>query len=77
MDMTYLAEITGLPKNRIIGMGGLLIALVLEPIYQWVNRQMIFQLWLWSHIDTTMIPLTRLASSVIQSQFLSEEALEK
>jgi malate dehydrogenase len=34
--MTYLAlKSTGLPKNRIIGMGGLLIALVLEPIYQW------------------------------------------
>jgi hypothetical protein len=47
--MTYLAlKSTGLPKNRIIGMAGLLIALVLEPIYQWrwVNRQMIFQQWL-------------------------------
>jgi pSer/pThr/pTyr-binding forkhead associated (FHA) protein len=62
-------------------MGGLLIALVLEPIYQWrwVNRQMIFQQWLLSHGDTTMIPLTRLASynGIPVSQFLSEEALEK
>jgi malate dehydrogenase len=52
--MTYLAlKSTGLPKNRIIGMG-LLIALVLEPIYQWrwVNRQMIFQQWL---LEVTVI----------------------
>jgi malate/lactate dehydrogenase len=62
-------------------MGGLLIALVLEPIYQWrwVNRQMIFQLMVIGHGDTTMIPLTRLASynGIPVSQFLSEEALEK
>jgi malate dehydrogenase len=36
--MTYLAlKSTGLPKNRIIGTG-LLIALVLEPIYQSLGK---------------------------------------
>jgi malate/lactate dehydrogenase len=59
-----------------------LIALVLEPIYQWrwVNQQMIFQhMVIGGHGDTTMIPLTRLASynGIPVSQFLSEEALEK
>jgi hypothetical protein len=40
-------------------MGGALDSSRLEPIYQWrwVNRQMIFQQWLWGHGDTTMIPL--------------------
>jgi malate dehydrogenase len=47
--MTYLAlKSTGLPKNRIIGMGGALDSSRFRTIYQWrwVNRQMIFQQWL-------------------------------
>jgi malate/lactate dehydrogenase len=47
--MTYLAlKSTGLPKNRIIGMGGALDSSVLKRICQWLweNRLMIFQQWL-------------------------------
>jgi malate dehydrogenase len=80
--MTYLAlKSTGLPKNRIIGMGGALdssrfrtyLSMALGKPANDISAMVIG-----GHGDTTMIPLTRL---VLQwnssSQFLSEEALEK
>ena len=81
--MTYLAlKATGLPKNRIIGMGGALdssrfrtyLSLALEKPANDISAMVIG-----GHGDTTMIPLTRLASynSIPVSQFLSEEQLQK
>ena len=81
--MTYLAlKATGLPKNRIIGMGGALdssrfktyLSLALEKPANDIQGMVIG-----GHGDTTMIPLTRLASynGVPVSQFLTTEQLEK
>lgn len=81
--MTYLAlKSTGLPKNRIIGMGGILdssrfrtyLSLALDKPANDVSGMVIG-----GHGDTTMIPLTRLASynGIPVTQFLSEEVLEK
>lgn len=81
--MTYLAlKSTGLPKNRIIGMGGILdssrfrtyLSLALDRPANDVSGMVIG-----GHGDTTMIPLTRLASynGIPVSQFLSEEVLQK
>uniref|UniRef100_UPI00404A476B malate dehydrogenase n=1 Tax=Flavobacterium sp. TaxID=239 RepID=UPI00404A476B len=81
--MTYLAlKATGLPKNRIIGMGGALdssrfktyLSLALNKPANDVHGMVIG-----GHGDTTMIPLTRLASynGLPVSEFLSSEELEK
>ncbi len=81
--MTYLAfKSLGLPKNRIIGMGGTLdssrfktyLSLALDKPANDISGMVIG-----GHGDTTMIPLTRLASynGVPVSQFLSEEELTK
>lgn len=81
--MTYLAlKATGLPKNRIIGMGGALdssrfktyLSLALDKPANDIQGMVIG-----GHGDTTMIPLTRLASynGVPVSEFLSKEELEK
>ena len=81
--MTYLAlKSTGLPKNRIIGMGGALdssrfrtyLSLALDKPANDISAMVIG-----GHGDTTMIPLTRLASynGIPVSQFLSEEQLNK
>jgi malate dehydrogenase len=81
--MTYLAlKATGLPKNKIIGMGGALdssrfktyLSLALDKPANDISGMVIG-----GHGDTTMIPLTRLAAynGVPVSQFLSEEQLEK
>jgi malate dehydrogenase len=81
--MTYLAlKSTGLPKNRIIGMGGALdssrfrtyLSMALGKPANDISAMVIG-----GHGDTTMIPLTRLASynGIPVSQFLSEEALQK
>lgn len=81
--MTYLAlKATGLPKNRIIGMGGALdssrfktyLSLALDKPANDIHGMVIG-----GHGDTTMIPLTRLASynGNPVSSFLTEEALEK
>lgn len=81
--MTYLAlKATGLPKNRIIGMGGILdssrfrtyLSAALNCPPADVDGMVIG-----GHGDTTMIPLTRLASykGVPASQFASEETLAK
>ncbi|WP_425657573.1 malate dehydrogenase [Tenacibaculum ascidiaceicola] len=81
--MTYLVhKATGLPKNRIIGMGGALdsarfkyrLAEALEAPISDVNGMVIG-----GHSDKGMVPLTRLATrnSVPVSEFLSEERLEQ
>jgi malate dehydrogenase len=81
--MTYLAlKATGLPKNQIIGMGGALdssrfktyLSLALDKPANDIQGMVIG-----GHGDTTMIPLTRLASynGIPVSQYLSSEALDK
>ena len=81
--MTYLAlKASGLPKNRIIGMGGALdssrfktyLSLALDKPANDIQGMVIG-----GHGDTTMIPLTRLASynGTPVDQFLSDTALEK
>jgi malate dehydrogenase len=81
--MTYLAlQSTGLPKNRIIGMGGALdssrfktyLSKALEKPANDIQGMVIG-----GHGDTTMIPLTRLASynGAPVSQYLDETTLEK
>lgn len=81
--MTYLAlKTSGIPKNRIIGMGGILdsarfkgyLGLSLNAPAADIHGSVIG-----GHGDTTMIPLTRLATlnGVPVSQFLSEEQLKQ
>jgi malate dehydrogenase len=81
--MTYLAlQSTGLPKNRIIGMGGALdssrfktyLSKALEKPANDIQGMVIG-----GHGDTTMIPLIRLASynGAPVSQYLDETTLEK
>jgi malate dehydrogenase len=81
--MTYLAQTTsGLPKNRIIGMGGILdsarfkfyLSQALNCSPNDLNAVVIG-----GHGDTTMIPLIRYATwnSVPVSQLLSEEQQQK
>ncbi|WP_266364551.1 malate dehydrogenase [Tellurirhabdus rosea] len=81
--MTYLAlQASGLPKNRIIGMGGILdsarfktyLSLALNCPPNDIHGTVIG-----GHGDTTMIPLTRLATrnGVPVSQFLDAETLQK
>ena len=81
--MTYLAlKATGLPKNRIIGMGGALdssrfktyLSLALNKPANDIQGMVIG-----GHGDTTMIPLTRLASynGTPVSQHLSTEELKE
>jgi malate dehydrogenase len=81
--MTYLTlKATGLPKNRIIGMGG---ALDSSRFKYYLSKALdkpsndIQGMVIGGHGDTTMIPLTRLASynGVPVSQFLSEDELKK
>ena len=81
--MTYLAiKSTGLPKNRIIGMGGALdssrfktyLSLALDKPVNDIQGMVIG-----GHGDTTMIPITRLASynGGPVSQYLDAETLQK
>ena len=81
--MTYLThKITGLPKNKIIGMGGALdsarfkyrLAEALQAPASDVDGMVIG-----GHSDTGMIPLVRLATrnSIAVSEFLSEKELEE
>src|SRR6188768_1669154 len=81
--MTYLAlKSTGLPKNRIIGMGG---ALDSSRFKSYLSQALdkpahdFSAMVIGGHGDTTMIPLTRLASynGVPVSEFLSQEQLDK
>ncbi len=82
-SMTYLThKITGLPKNRIIGMGGALdsarfkyrLSEALECPASDLEGMVIG-----GHSDKGMVPLTRLATrnSVKVSEFISEERLAK
>ena len=81
--MTYLAlKESGLPKNRIIGMGGILDS---SRFKYYLSSALnapasdISAVVIGGHGDTTMIPLTRLASytGVPVSQFLSSDVLKK
>jgi malate dehydrogenase len=63
--MTYLAlKVYWITKNRIIGMGGAFRQLVLEHICLALDKPAndISAMVIGGHGDTTMIPLTRLAS---------------
>jgi malate dehydrogenase len=81
--MTYLTlKSTGLPKNRVIGMGGALdssrfktyLSLALDRPANDIHGMVIG-----GHGDTTMIPLTRLASynGIPISQIIQSDELEK
>lgn len=81
--MTYLTlKATGLPKNRVIGMGGALdssrfktyLSLALEKPANDIQGMVIG-----GHGDTTMIPLTRLATynGLPVSHFLSADQLNQ
>jgi malate dehydrogenase len=77
--MTYLAlQSTGLPKNRIIGMGGTLDSARFKyqlSTHLGCSPADLNAVVVGGHGDTTMIPLIRLATwnSVPVSRFLSEE----
>jgi len=81
--MTYLAlQSTGLPKNRIIGMGGILDSARFKYFLSTamnVSAQDLQAVVIGGHGDTTMIPLTRLATynSTPVSNYLDEETLKK
>ncbi len=81
--MTYLAhQVTGLPKNRIIGMGGALdsarfkyrLAEAMECPISDIDGMVIG-----GHSDKGMVPLTRLATwnSIRVSHFIDQERLDK
>jgi malate dehydrogenase len=80
--MTYLVnKISGLPKNRIIGMGGALDSARFK--YRLAeamncNPNDVHGSVIGGHGDTTMIPLTRLANrhSMPVSNFLNDEQME-
>lgn len=81
--MTYLAAKTsGLPSNRIIGMGGALDSSRFKTyLSQALNKPAndISAMVIGGHGDTTMIPLTRLAAynGIPVSEFLSQDELQK
>jgi len=81
--MTYLAlQSTGLPKNRIIGMGGILDSSRFKyQLSQHLNCSAsdLNAIVIGGHGDTTMIPLIRLATlnSIPVTQFLDAEAQQK
>lgn len=81
--MTYLAKQTsGLPKHRIIGMGGALDSARFRYFLSQalgVPSSEVDGMVIGGHGDTTMIPLTRLASykGVPVSQLLSDEELDQ
>ncbi|MFT4030944.1 MAG: malate dehydrogenase [Siphonobacter sp.] len=81
--MTYLAlKSSGLPKNRIIGMGGILDSARFKTYLSLAMNVPPSDLQatvIGGHGDTTMIPLTRLAtySGTPVSQYLDEASLKK
>lgn len=81
--MTYLAlKATGLPKNRVIGMGGILDSSRFKCYLSMamnVPANDVQGMVIGGHGDTTMIPLTRLASyqGAPVSQFLSQSEMDK
>ena len=81
--MTYLTlKSTGLPKNRVIGMGGLLDSSRFKYFLSQamnVSAQDLQGIVIGGHGDTTMIPLTRLATyqGTPVSKYLDEAALNQ
>lgn len=81
--MTYLAlKSLGLPKNRIIGMGGALDSSRFKYYLSQVlgcNANEVEGMVIGGHGDTTMIPLVRLATykGIPVSQLLSKEKVEE
>ena len=81
--MTYLAlKSTGLPKHRIIGMGGILDSARFKCYLQKelnCSQNDLHATVIGGHGDTTMIPLTRLATinSTPISNLLSEDKLKQ
>ncbi len=81
--MTYLAmKSTGLPKNRIIGMGGILDSARFKTYIQkelGCSQNDLHAVVIGGHGDTTMIPLTRLATvnGTPISNMLSAETLKQ
>jgi len=81
--MTYLAlKSTGLPKNRVFGMGGILDSSRFKYYLSQalnVNPAQVDGMVIGGHGDTTMIPLKRLATynGVPVSGLLSAEKLDK
>ncbi len=81
--MAYLAlKSLGLPKNRVIGMGGALDSSRFKYFLSQAlgcNANEVDGMVIGGHGDTTMIPLTRFASykGVPVSQFLNTEQLEE
>jgi malate dehydrogenase len=81
--MTYLAlKSSGLPKNRIIGMGGILDSARFKcylSLATGASTNDIHGVVIGGHGDTTMIPLTRLASinGLPVSEKLNAEQLQK
>ena len=81
--MTYLAlKALGLPKNRVIGMGGALDSSRFKYFLSQAigcNANEVEGMVIGGHGDTTMIPLTRFATykGMPVSNFLSAEQLEK
>ncbi|MDR0682719.1 MAG: malate dehydrogenase [Dysgonamonadaceae bacterium] len=81
--MTYLTlKATGLPKNKVIGMGGALDSSRFKYYLRMAlnaNSSQIDGMVIGGHGDTTMIPLTRLATSngVPVSDLLNAVALDK
>lgn len=80
--MTYLTlKATGLPKNRVIGMGGILDSARFKVYLQQAfncSTNDLHATVIGGHGDTTMIPLTRLASlnGTPMSNFLNAEQLK-
>lgn len=81
--MTYLAlQATGLPKNRVIGMGGILDSARFKTYLSQAlscSQNDLQAVVVGGHGDTTMIPLTRLATlnSTPVSQYLDAATLQK
>ncbi len=81
--MTYLAsKVTGLPKHRIVGMGGALDSSRFKYYLSealGVNPTEVEGMVIGGHGDTTMIPMARLATykGIPVSELLSKEALDK
>ncbi len=81
--MTYLTlKATGLPKNRIIGMGGILDSARFKTYLQMAlncSQNDLHAVVIGGHGDTTMIPLTRHATlnSTPVSNFLNDDQLKQ
>lgn len=81
--MTYLAsKVTGLPKHRVIGMGGALDSSRFKFYLSQAlgcNANEVEGMVIGGHGDTTMIPVARLATykGIPVSELLTKEALDK